>query len=100
MATSVSATPEPPRDADPVAALEDEPPGRVVIDLAGHRVEMEPHFEPLDLAKIHRQEVEEERPIGFRGKGNESPFLLRPQDLMDHLDVRGLAGKTRNVKDE
>ena len=85
---------------DAIHALEHQPPGGVVEHLPRHRVEMEADLEPLDLPQLDREEVEKQGPVGLGGKGDQAPLLLRPQHLVDHLDVGRLAGEARAVIDD
>src|SRR2546427_9369992 len=49
-----------------------EPPGGVVVHLAGHGVELKPRREPRDLPEVDRQEIEEQRPVGLRSEEHTS----------------------------
>ena len=82
---------------DAVSALQHQFARGVIEHLTRHRVEMEPHLVVLDRTKLNRKEVEEERPVGFRGKRDELAALRRRDAVIDHVDVRGLAAEARPV---
>jgi hypothetical protein len=85
---------------DAVRALEHEPAGLVVKDLAGHGVELDLRLHPLDLAQIHGEEVEEERPVSLGGEGEHLVALHALGEVVVHvLQVRGLPAQPRSVVD-
>ena len=51
---------------DPVRALEHQLAGLVVEDLPRHRVELYTGLHPPDFSEVNGQEIEEQRPVGFR----------------------------------
>src|SRR5665647_238656 len=56
---------------DSVHALQNQLPARVVVYLAGDRVEMEARLESANRAEIHGEEIEEERALRLRGEGDQ-----------------------------
>ena len=54
----------------PVGALQHELAGRVVVHLAGDRVQLEPGGKPRDRPEVDGQKIEEEGPVGMRRQGH------------------------------
>ncbi len=63
----------------------------VVSDLARHGVEMEGGLVPRDGISLHREEIEEQRPVLCCGKRNEIAAALGIELGVDLLDVGGLS---------
>ena len=69
-----------------IFSTQDQLAAGVVVDLAGHGVEVEPGLVALDLAQFQGQEVEEEGAVHLRGQGDELEDSLRAQTgLLDVL---------------
>ena len=82
------------RDEDDAIGLtQDELEGGVVGDLAGDGVEMEGGFVARDGIGFDAEEVEEERAILSRGKGNEIAAAARIELGVDLLNVGGLTAQ-------
>src|SRR5439155_13828998 len=58
---------------DAVRSLEHEAPRRIVVNLAGDRVQLEPRREAGDLSQIDGEEVEEQRAVGLRRERHHAP---------------------------
>jgi hypothetical protein len=82
---------------DAVDALQHQLAGGVVEDLAGHRVELEPHLHPADHADVERQQVEEEGAVGLGLQADHLAARARCCLLVDELEVGGLPTQARTV---
>ena len=86
---------------DAVRTLEHQLAGRVVGDLAGDGVELQPGLHAADLAELDRQEIEEEGPVGLGGERQHLSFLdAVGQGVVDVLEVGGLAAEAGAVVDD
>ena len=61
---------------------------------------MEARPEPVDLAQFQGQEVEEERPLGFRRERDQRAAGLGAGLLVDVLEVGRLSAEARPVIDD
>ena len=78
---------------DSVNVLEDELSARVVVNLAGHRVEMEAGIEPANCSEVDRQEIEEKSSLGFCRQRDELSARIRLDLAVDVLEVGRLAAR-------
>ncbi|EAU66036.1 hypothetical protein STIAU_4815 [Stigmatella aurantiaca DW4/3-1] len=84
----------------PVGALEHQLAGGVVEDLAGHGVERQADRAVVDALHLHREEVEEERPVPLGGDGHHLAPVRWPDRLVDLAQGRRLARQTRAIEDD
>ena len=84
----------------PVGAGEDLPAGRVVLDLAGHGVQLDAHVHAVETPEIERQQVEEQRAVLLGPQGDHLLAGLGVGDAMNRLEVGRLSGQTGAVVDE
>jgi hypothetical protein len=85
---------------DAVDALQDEFARRVVVDLARHRIQVEPGLKAVDRAQLQREEIEEKGPVGIRGQRDHFPLDVVGEFLVDIEEIRRLAAKTATVVDD
>src|SRR5438067_1440563 len=85
---------------DTVRALEHELPRRLVIHLAGHRVELEFRREARDRAEIEREKIEEQCAIGLGRERNHLALSVLRHLPVDVVQVRRLPGPTWPVVDD
>src|SRR5574341_1303503 len=85
---------------DPVHALQDQLPARVVEHLAGDRVEVEARLEAADLAEREREEVEEERALRLGREGDHLALRVRVRLRVDVLQVGRLPAEAGAVIDD
>src|SRR5213075_2076936 len=85
---------------DAIGALQHEPAGGVVVDLARHRVELKSRREPRDLAEVDRQEIEEQRAVGLRRERDHAPAPRLRHASVDVMEIGRLAGPPRSVIDD
>ena len=83
-----------------VDAFQDQLARGVVEDLAGNGVEVKARLEAAHGAEVEREEVEEERAVGFRGEGDQLSLRLRIGLVVDPLQVGRLAAQTGTVIDD
>ncbi len=83
-----------------VDALEDELAAGVVEDLPGDGVEVEAGREAADRTEIERQEVEEERAVGFGGERDHLALRLGRSLAVDELQVGRLSTQPGAVVDD
>ena len=85
---------------DSVGTPQHHPPARVVLHLAGHRVDLEVNGIAIDVAEVDGQQVEEERAV-FLGVDREHlPPLRVGAHGVKGLQVGGLTAETRPVIDQ
>jgi len=58
---------------------------------------VEPHFVVLDRTELHREKIEKQRTVGFRGQGDQFAALPRSDAVKDHVNIRRLAAQSRSV---
>src|SRR5581483_9415432 len=72
---------------DPVDTLEHELARRVVKDLTGNGVKLQPNLHPADDAHIERQEVEKEGSVGLGLETDHLPARFAGGFVMDVLKI-------------
>ena len=82
-----------------VRARQHDPPGGVVLDLAGHGVDLDLEVVAGDRSQAEGQEVEEEGPVLGRVQGDEAIGPLGVGQAVDLLEVGRLARLGRAVID-
>lgn len=85
---------------DPIDTLKYLHPAVVVVDLPRNRVELKPQSLVFDLAHIHRQQIEEERPVARRFQREHSPALCDCDGVVDDLEVGCFSAVPRAVVDD
>lgn len=85
---------------DTVNAFEYELAAGIVIDLTWDGVEVESGLESAHGSQIERQEVEEERSVGFGRKADQFAFGLCSGRIIYVLQVGSLAAESRPVIDD
>src|SRR5664280_2407197 len=81
----------------PIHTLQNQLPARIVVYLAGNRVEMEAGLEAANRSEIHRKKIEKERALRFSREGDELAAGVRLHAAVDVLEIRCLAAESRTV---
>src|SRR4030095_14673958 len=84
---------------DAIRALEHELSRGVVIDLAGHGIDLELRGHARDGPEVEGQKIEEERAITFGRNGSQLAHVAPGSLAVYHLEVRGLAAQAGSVID-
>ena len=74
-----------------IGAMENELAGRIIVDLAGHGVELEACLVAVDFCRMHREEIEEERAVRRGGERYEVTTLLLIHFGVDVSEIGRLA---------
>ncbi len=83
-----------------VGTLQDGAPREPVVDLAGHRVEVEAGEEAVHLAEVDGQEVEEERPLVIGGDRDHAAAPIGRQAIVQEAEVGRLPAQPGAVIDD